>query len=146
MIHYLKEYVTLSEYAGLCGVKNQTIMDRIRRKNIIGYKLGGYVLINILTFPPMQSFRGKYKLLGSSIPDKFKYQPGETMMLTPPPFANLKTVGQVATKEGMRSESIYDRILTGVIDAYVMGGTTFIDITKYPPRSLRLKAKRVRKY
>ena len=53
-IHVIENYVSIEEYARLCGKTRRTIMDRIKAGGILAVKVDGYYAINTVTSPPVQ--------------------------------------------------------------------------------------------
>jgi hypothetical protein len=52
-IHVLENYVSVEEYARLCGKKRRAIMDRIKAKGVSAIKVDGYYAIDIVASPPV---------------------------------------------------------------------------------------------
>ena len=52
-IHVMENYVSVEEYARLCGKSKRTIMERIKAKSISVLKVDGYHAINIISNPPL---------------------------------------------------------------------------------------------
>lgn len=51
-IHVMENYVSVEEYAKLCGIKRRTVMDRIKSKNISAIKVDGYYAVDKKENPP----------------------------------------------------------------------------------------------
>ena len=51
-IHVLENYVSVEQYAVLCGKSRRAIMDRIRGGSISAIKVDGYYAINTVANPP----------------------------------------------------------------------------------------------
>ena len=54
-IHVLENYVSVEEYARLCGRTRRTIMDRIKAKTNSVIKVDGCYAVNIVTSPPVKN-------------------------------------------------------------------------------------------
>lgn len=63
-IHVLENYVTVEEYARLCGVKRRTVMDRIKSELISAIKVDGYYAINTVNNPPREYIHRSWKKPG----------------------------------------------------------------------------------
>ncbi len=135
MVYIAKEYVTPEEYAVLCGVTNQTVFDRIKRREISGHKINGFYCINIISNPPTHSMRGRKANIKRPIPEKYSYSDNEIRKQVP--MHNLRGVGQIARDLKITADKIFERILMGEIDAFMICGKALIDITVYPPQSFK---------
>ncbi len=53
-IHVLENYVSVEEYAKLCGKTRRAIMDRIKANGVSAIKVDGYYAINVIASPPVK--------------------------------------------------------------------------------------------
>ncbi len=53
-IHVLENYVSVEEYARLCGKKKRAIMDRIKAGGVLAIKVDVYYAINTVACPPIK--------------------------------------------------------------------------------------------
>ena len=51
-INVMENYVSVEEYARLCGKTRRTIMDRIKAKSISVIRVDGYYAVNTAASPP----------------------------------------------------------------------------------------------
>lgn len=142
MVHILKHYVPVDEYAKLCGVIMQTINDRIKSNYISVFAIGNFRFVDVLSDPPVRFFRGRKAKRFLPIPDAYKYSEGEAK---PSVIVsnNLKIVSQIAVKLKQTPHTIYEQIILGKVEAIVIGGEVFLDTYRYPIQSF--KGKKIKK-
>jgi len=122
MIYKAEGYYGVEDYAKLCGVSPRNIRDRIRANTLRTVKLQHYHFINAFISPPVKHIN----------PHRLpKPQPA------PPPgfsFDGLREVRAFSRGQHIAEYKVYDKILCGKIDGYVIGDKTFVkpqDVLNY---------------
>lgn len=112
----LKNFLSVAEYAQRCGVPTRTIHYRVKKRTVSSIKLCGYSFIDVEKSHPEKraDYRGKHLLQKASLPPEVA-------------ALNLITVKQYARSKKMRADRIYDSIITGKLQAIVIGDTVFVD-------------------
>jgi len=112
----LENFVSVKEYARLCGVPTRTIHYRVKKRTVSAIKLCGYSFIDVEKSPPEKraNYRQKQLLQKASLPP-------EVVAM------NLITVKEYAKRKKMRADRIYDSIINGKLEAIVIGETVFVD-------------------
>ena len=109
-IHVMENFVSVEEYARLCGVPRRTVMDRIKARNLSAVKIDGYHAVNTVANPPLKDMRGKPKSLSGGA-----HTPG----------GDLRAVVSWCSGKGIRSYPYLRAIILGKIDAWVYGQEVF---------------------
>lgn len=112
----LENFLSVKQYAWLCGVPNRTIYGRIRSKRVSVVRIGGYYFIDIKKSPPEKRVSRHTKPMKG----KADLPPGID-------YGNLITPEQFADSRKMRASRIYRAILTGQLRAVIAGDTVFVD-------------------
>ncbi len=113
-IHVFENYVSVEEYAALCGVKRRTVMDRIKSKLISAIKVDGYVAINTATNPPQKYIHASWK------------KPGGGVHVSHP---ELRCVVYWCWGKEVRCYPYLRAIITGKMEGWVIGGEVFARAT-----------------
>lgn len=114
MIHHAEGYYGVKEYAKMCGVSPRNIRDRIRARSIRYVKKDSFYFINAVLSPPVRRIN----------PAK----PARPKENTTPHFSfeGLREVGFFARGKHFTEGIIYEAILTGKLNGYVIGDKVFI--------------------
>lgn len=112
----LTNFLSVRQYARLCGVPNRTIYDRVYNKTVSAVKVCGYYFIDVEKSPPEKrvDHRKKHLLVKAVLPPDIDYQ-------------NLITVKQFVNRKKMRSDSIYESVILGTLNAVIIGDMVFVD-------------------
>jgi len=118
--------VTVERYAGLCGVKNGAIHQRIKKHAIIPIVISKIEFIDINRYPPQKRVLLK-KNHQSSFDNYIKIEEDEVINVR-----NLITVKHYAKLLEIRPDNIYEDIIRKNINCSIIAGIIFINIEKHP--------------
>lgn len=129
MITLINDYISVTEFAGLCQINNKAVHERIQRGQLAGIWLDGIffvnknhsLIVNRLTKKVIQQNMGKSTVQNPDILSAHGYI-----------AANLVSVQHYAKRLQIRTDSVYERIIRNEMDACVVAGRVFVDQKKYP--------------
>jgi hypothetical protein len=114
MIHKAEGYYSVEDYAKLCGVSPRNIRDRIKARTIKTVKLQHLYFVNSFLSPPTR-----------------RINPHQLPAPNPAPpqtfsFDDLREVRDFARGHHIAEYLVFEKILCGKIDGYVVGDKTFV--------------------
>lgn len=109
-IHVMENYVSVEEYAKICGKQRRVIMDRIKAKAISAIKVDGYLAVNKVSNPPRSFIHASKKPMGGGAHVSHK---------------ELRCVTTWCHGKGIRSYPYLRAIITGKLDGVVIGEEVF---------------------
>jgi hypothetical protein len=112
-IQVLEQYVSVEDYAKLCGISRRSVMNRIAVGSIHAIKVDGYYAVNIQASPPK-------KFVHKSEPHKAGAHHAHTQ---------LRVVTSWCHSKRIRAEKSLRAIINGTIDGWVIGGEVFARVT-----------------
>jgi hypothetical protein len=117
MIKHLPQYVSVTHYADLCGVQNRTVYLRAANKTIkFGY-IGKHRFVDLLAHPPVKHYKKQRFSTPKNVADLI-----DVTNLSPlPSLQGMISVKEFAEKKTMRSDTIYELILSNKLNAWVIG-------------------------
>jgi hypothetical protein len=120
MIHFFKHYKTLQNYAKMCGVNNYTITDRVKHKRVFLTVIGKKKLVNVARNPIEHFYQtqGKHRITPESRAARMSDKPQVP--------EGLISVQEFAAKRKMRTDKIYELIITDQLEAWHLDGITFV--------------------
>ena len=129
MISTFEDFISVKEFAALCGINHKAVYERKQRKQLTGRMLDGNLFVN-------KKFSVVVKRITKKImqkhEEKIKLQPriatGDIIPLT----ETLVSVRTYSERLGIRTDSVYERIICNEMDAVVVAGNVFVDKEKYP--------------
>jgi hypothetical protein len=143
MIHHLPQYVTVEEYAKLCGIKVYTVYKREKLKTVSLFHIGKKRFVDITHNPLVHSFRAQKGSAPRALPASLKEK--MAAHITPPP-QGLTAVKDIAKKLNKRTDSIYELIIGNKLDAWHIGAITFVQETAYLEVMESIKTEQVSAY
>lgn len=121
MIYHLPHYKTVQSYAKMCGVNTYTIADRVKLKRVFLTIIGKKKFVNVSQNPVTHFFKEEYRLTPEERvirAEKYPQIPD-----------GLIAVKEFAAKHKMRTDKIYELIITGKLDAWQIENISFVSIT-----------------
>ena len=111
-------FLSVSEYAKLCGVQNRAIYERIKKKTIAVLHIHGMDLIDTTQSPPsvMADYRNKNKIHIPILPDDIDRK-------------NLFPVKHFAKIKKINPVFLYEQIILERYKGIIIGNEIFIDAT-----------------
>ena len=119
MVYHINGFASVKQYSEISGRKTRTIREQIQRGSSSAMLIDGEYFIRVQKQPLQNAVVGE-------IFDETK---------TPIKSMTLASVARLSEKLKIRSSTIFEKIIAGEMDAYVIGGITHIDIAKNPPES-----------
>ncbi len=113
-IHVMENYVSVEEYARLCGRTRRTIMDRIKAKGLSAMKVDGYYAINTLANPPIKT----------NIPSAQKTKGGAHVA-----HPELRCVITWCWGKQIRCYPFLRAIINGKLEGWLIGDEVFAKVT-----------------
>jgi len=129
MITILEDYITVKEFAALCGINNKAVYERIKLGKISGMWIGKIFYANkkrSLIAPRVNA-----RLLEQFKQELEKIKPGEETVAIPS-AEKLMSVKAYAKRLKIRADAVYENIIAGKIDTLIIAGSVFIDVSKSP--------------
>jgi hypothetical protein len=117
VIHKAEDYVSVEEYARLCGVSVRNIRDRIRAKSISFIKVDIFYAVNVRLSPPQKAINTQWRILG-------KKTPYATLNF---PVNSLKEIGTLCRGKHFSEGIIYEAVLINKLDGYIIGDKVFVN-------------------
>lgn len=114
MIHKAEGYLGVADYAKLCGVSTRNIRDRIRAKSIRCVKIDNFYAINASLSPPVRRI------------NPHRLPRGKALSTVSFSFDGLRQVGSFARGKHISAEVLFEAILTGKLDGYVIGDKVYV--------------------
>ncbi len=109
-IHVMENYVSLEEYAALCGKERRAVLNRVRKGYVHAVKIDGYYAINTTSSPPRAKVHKAWKSKG-----------GGTAVI----HTELRRVVKWCLGKNKRCFPYLRAIIIGKIDGWVYGGEVF---------------------
>lgn len=112
----IQHLVSVDEYARLCGVPKATIFYRVKHGLVCYITINGHHFIDPVISPPAKRLvsRKAKRCASAQLP------PGLDKR-------HLITVKKYARGKQMRCDSLYEAIILGQLQGYIIGETIFID-------------------
>ena len=114
MIHKAEGYYGVKDYARMCGVSVRNIRDRIRARSIRYVKIDNFYFVNAVASPPVRRL------------NPFRPPKGNGLSSVGFSFDNLREAGVFCRGKHFSEGVIYEAILTGKLEGYVIGNKVFI--------------------
>ena len=129
MITILEDYITVTEFAALCGINNKAVYERVTRGHVSGMWLGKKFYVN--KNRSMIAARVNEKLFEQFKREQAKVKSDKktTNILS---GQKLMSVKAYAKRLNIRADSVYENIIAGKTDAVAIAGNVFIDGGKNP--------------
>ncbi len=115
MINKAEGYYGVKEYAKLCGVSVRNIRDRIRARSIRYVKIDNFYFVNATLSPPVRRV------------NPFKPSQGNGHSTVDFSFDSLLEIGVYCRGKHFSEGIIYEAILTGKLEGYVIGDKVFVN-------------------
>lgn len=109
-ITVLENYVSVDEYAALCGISRRSILNRVKAGTLSVIKVDGIYAINIQSSPPRKFMHHSWKKLGMGVHGS---------------HPDLRAVISWCIGKGIRCYPYLRAIINGKIDGWVIGGEVF---------------------
>lgn len=112
-IHILENYVSVAQYAHLCGKSKRAIMDRIRGGSVSAIKVNGYFAINTLANPPKHTVNPHH---GRKVSIHHAYQ-------------DLRCIISWCHGKGIRCYPYLRAVINGQLEGWLIGEEVFARLT-----------------
>ena len=109
-IHVMENYVSVEEYAKLCGISRRSVMNRVKAETISAFIIDGICGVDKVASPPKKFFHHKWKKPGGG---------GHHV------YADLRAVIPWCNGKSIRCYPYLRAIINGTIDGWVMAGEVF---------------------
>lgn len=113
-IHVLDSYVSLDDYAKLCGISRRSVLNRIRSGTVRGIIVDGTYAVSPELNPPKRFAHHKFKKTKGGAVDI---------------YPELRAVVAWCNKKDIRSYPFLRAIITGKIDGWVVAGEVFARVS-----------------
>ncbi|MES2621214.1 MAG: hypothetical protein V4615_10210 [Bacteroidota bacterium] len=109
-ITVLENYVSIDEYAALCGISRRSVLNRIRAATISAIKVDEIYAVNTQTSPPRSYINHAWKKPGGGAHHS---------------YPDLKAVIPWCNRKDMRCYPYLRAIIAGKMDGWVIAGEVF---------------------
>jgi len=113
-IHVLENYISLDDYAALCGISRRTVLNRIKSHTVSAIKVDGIYAINKESNPPRKFTHHKWSKATSGAHSA---------------HAELRAVIPWCNRKKVRCYPYLRAIITGRIEGWVISGEVFAKAT-----------------
>lgn len=128
MIHSLPLYVTVEAYAKLCGIKTYTVYKRVKKGRATLFYVGSKRFIDLADNPVVKNFHSRRWRIPRPHPS------GMVNMMAAPQVGlptGLVSIKEIAEKEQIRADSIYEMVIADRLDAWQLAGMSFVKEDEY---------------